>query len=221
MSVKVSLVPPPRTRRLSTLTVGLVLFGVSLAMLVEAELGLAPWDVFHQGVAEAVGLPLGAVVIAVSVVVLLLWIPIRQRPGVGTVANAIVVGLAAEAGLAVLSTPNAVAGRAALLVGGVALNAVATSMYIGAGLGPGPRDGLMTGLARTRSIRSVRTAIEVTVLALGWLLGGTVGVGTVAFAAAIGPLIHVTLPRFTIDAAGYPTTVTTQEEPTWRAHPAC
>jgi uncharacterized membrane protein YczE len=174
---------------------GLLLFGVSIGLLVAAGLGLDPWDVLHQGLARRIGLPLGWVVIAVSALVLALWIPLRQRPGVGTVSNVVLVGLAADASLAVLPRPEHLAARGAFLTAGIALNALATALYIGAGLGPGPRDGLMTGLARRgHSIRVVRTGIEVTVLAAGWLLGGTVGVGTLAYALCIGPLIHVLLP---------------------------
>jgi uncharacterized membrane protein YczE len=186
-------------RRLLNLHLGLVLFGVSVAVMVRADLGLASWDVLHQGVAERTGLPIGWVVNAVGVLVLLLWIPLRQRPGFGTVANVFVVGLAADAALAVLPQATHLGVRGALLAGGILLNGVATGLYVGAGLGPGPRDGLMTGLAaRGHSLRVVRTAIELTVLAIGWLLGGTVGIGTVLFAVAIGPLVHYFIPRLAI-----------------------
>jgi uncharacterized membrane protein YczE len=159
--------------------------------------------VFHQGIARRTGLDFGLVVIAVGVVVLLLWIPLRQLPGIGTVSNAIVIGLAVDPAMALLPTPRALAARWALLASGIILNGVATGLYIGARLGPGPRDGLMTGLAaRTRwSIRLVRTGIELTVLVVGWLLGGTGGVGTVAYALAIGPLTQAFLPWFTGTAA--------------------
>lgn len=186
--------------RLAQLFVGLTLYGVSLALMVEAGLGLAPWDVFHQGLSETTGLPLGWVVIGVGAVVLLLWIPLRQRPGFGTVSNAVMIGLTVEAGLWLLPTPSQLPARVAFLAGGVLLNGVATGMYIGARFGPGPRDGLMTGFVARRpgrSIRLVRTVIEVTVLAAGWLLGGTVGAGTVLYAVAIGPLAHVFIPLFT------------------------
>lgn len=186
-------------RRLLHLYPGLVLFGVSLALMVRSGLGLGPWDVFHQGLALRLGLSLGTVVIAVSVLVLLAWIPLRQRPGIGTVSNVILVGLATDAALALLPEPEALAARISYLLAGVLLNAVATGLYIGAGLGPGPRDGLMTGLAaRGMSIRLARTLIEVSVLVAGWLLGGTVGVGTVLYAFAIGPLVQIVLPRLTI-----------------------
>jgi uncharacterized membrane protein YczE len=188
-------------RRLSQLMVGLVLYGVSMALMIESRLGLDPWDVFHQGVAETTGLRFGSVVIITGAAVLLLWIPLRQRPGIGTIANVIVIGVAVEAALAVIPAVDPVPGRIALLAGGILLNGVATGLYIGARLGPGPRDGLMTGyVARNprRSIRLVRTTIEVTVLAIGWLLGGTVGLGTVAYALAIGPLAHIFIPLFTV-----------------------
>ncbi|QGQ18041.1 hypothetical protein GC089_00600 [Cellulomonas sp. JZ18] len=192
-----------RTARLS---LGLVLFGVSVALMIRADLGVGPWDVLHQGLAERLGLPVGWVVNGVAALVLLAWWPLRQRPGIGTVANVAVVGVVVEAVLAALVVPQALPLRAALLVAGILLNAVATALYIGAGLGPGPRDGLMTGIAaRGHSVRVVRTVIELSVLAAGWLLGGTVGVGTVLFAAAIGPLVHHLLPRLTVPAPAGPT----------------
>ncbi|SNT46040.1 Uncharacterized membrane protein YczE [Asanoa hainanensis] len=185
--------------RLLRLFTGLVLFGVSLGLMVRADLGLGPWDVFHQGVADRIGLSIGLVVNLTAVVVLLLWIPLRQRPGIGTVANVVVVGLVTDGTLWLLPDLDALAPRIALLVAGILANAVATGLYVGAGLGPGPRDGLMTGLAaRGHSIRLVRTGIELTVLAIGFLLGGSVGVGTIAYALAIGPLVGVFLPRLTI-----------------------
>ena len=182
--------------RLVRLYAGLVLFGVSLALMVRANLGLGPWDVFHQGVADRTGLSIGIVVNLTAVVVLLLWIPLRQRPGLGTISNVVLVGFVTDATLAVLATPENLALRAAMLVTGILANAVATALYVGAGLGPGPRDGLMTGLAaRGHSIRLVRTSIEIAVLVLGWLLGGSVGVGTVLYALTIGPLIGYLMPR--------------------------
>lgn len=185
--------------RLVNLFVGLVLFGASLALMLRSGLGLGPWDVLHQGLAERTGLPIGQVVIGVAVVVLLLWFPLRQRPGFGTVSNVIVVGLAVDGTLALLPQPHPLAVRASYLILGILANAVATGLYIGAGLGPGPRDGLMTGFARRGySIRLVRTVIELSVLAVGWLLGGTVGIGTVLYAVTIGPLVGVLLPRLTI-----------------------
>jgi uncharacterized membrane protein YczE len=184
------------------LYVGLALYGLSAALLVEANLGLDPWDVLHQGIARRVGITIGVSTIAISAVVLLLWIPLRQRPGLGTLSNAVLIGVAIDASLYLLPRPDQALLRAGFLVGGIVLNGIATGLYIGAGLGPGPRDGLMTGLAaRGRSIRVVRTGIEVIVLALGFALGGSVGVGTVAYALLIGPLAHVTIPLFTVGGA--------------------
>ena len=202
MSVKLSveLWPVPRLRRTAQLLAGLVLFAVSLALLVTADLGLDPWDVLHQGLSRTLDVRLGSVVIIASLAVLALWVPLRQRPGLGTVLNAVLVGVMFEAVIAVLGGVESMSARWVTLAAAVALNAAATGMYVGAGLGPGPRDGLMTGLARRgHSIRMVRTGIEVFVLVVGWLLGGSVGVGTVVFAASIGPLVHLTLPVFTID----------------------
>jgi uncharacterized membrane protein YczE len=185
--------------RLVNLFIGLVLFGASLALMLRSGLGLGPWDVLHQGLAERTGLPIGQVVIGVAMVVLLVWIPLRQRPGFGTVSNVVVVGLAVDATLALLPEADPLAARFGYLILGILANAVATGLYIGAGLGPGPRDGLMTGLARRgHSIRLVRTLIELSVLAVGWLLGGTVGIGTVLYAVTIGPLVGMLLPRLTI-----------------------
>ena len=183
--------------RLLKLYGGLVLFGVSMALMLRARLGLDSWDVLHQGISQRTGLAFGWVVIAVGALVLLLWVPLGQRPGVGTVSNVIVVGLAVDVGLDVLPAPGPMVARVAFLAVGIVANGVATGLYIGAGLGPGPRDGLMTALAaRGYSIRVVRTSIELTVLGAGWLLGGSVGVGTVAYALAIGPLAHYFIPRF-------------------------
>jgi uncharacterized membrane protein YczE len=189
--------------RLAQLYGGLVLYGISSSLLVLAGLGLDPWDVFHQGLSRTFGLAIGTWAIIVGVLVLLLWIPLRQRPGIGTVSNVILVGLTMDVVLGHAGPPHAMAARIGCLVCGVLLNGVATGAYIGAGLGPGPRDGVMTGLAsRGHSIRVVRTGLEVTVLATGWLLGGTVGVGTVLYALSIGPLAHVFIPLF---ARGRPT----------------
>ncbi|GAA5121875.1 membrane protein [Pseudonocardia adelaidensis] len=183
-------------RRLPQLFCGLALYAVSMAMQIRSGLGLNPWDVLHEGLTKQTPLSFGAITAITGVIVLLLWIPLRQRPGVGTVANVLVIAATIDVALALLPAPDALAGRIALLVGGVVLNGVATASYVGARLGPGPRDGLMTGLsARTgRSVRVVRTCIEVVVLACGWLLGGTVGVGTVLYALAIGPLTQAFLP---------------------------
>ena len=182
--------------RVVQLMVGLVLYGWTMAMLVEAGLGLDPWDVFHEGVAKQLPLTFGQVVIVTGAFVLLLWIPLRQRPGFGTVANVVVIGLAADAGLAVVPRPDDLALQVLLLVGGVVGNGLAGALYIGASLGPGPRDGLWLGLVRVtgRSVRFWRTVLEVTVLAVGFLLGGTVGVGTVVYALTIGPVVQLFLP---------------------------
>lgn len=192
-----------RLHRVLQLYAGLALYGFSTALLVNSELGLDPWDVFHQGVAERIGISIGISTVVISAFVMLLWIPLRQRPGLGTVSNAILVGLAVDLFLKFLPEPGDVPLRSVFLIAGIVLNGVATGMYIGAGMGPGPRDGLMTGwAARTgRSIRLVRTLIEITVLVAGWVLGGTVGVGTAAYALCIGPIAHVTIPRFTVGRA--------------------
>ncbi|MGW4484001.1 membrane protein YczE [Amycolatopsis sp. NPDC004368] len=186
-------------RRGAQLLAGLALYGASMAMLTRAHLGLDPWDVLHEGVTLLTGLTFGTVTAIASVFVLLLWIPLRQRPGIGTVANVVVISLTVDAVRAVLPDQHALALQILLLVGGVVLNAVATAVYVGTRLGPGPRDGLMTGLTtRTGwSVRLVRTGIEVTVLAVGWLLGGTFGVGTVLYALTIGPLTQALLPLVT------------------------
>jgi uncharacterized membrane protein YczE len=186
------------SRRLGQLYLGLVLYGVSAAMQVQAGLGLDPWDVLHQGLASRLGHAIGTVSVAVGALVLLLWIPLRQRPGLGTVSNVVVVGLALNAGLAVVPVQHGYPARTAMLLAAVLLCGVATGMYISAGFGPGPRDGLMTGIARRTgsSIRLSRTIIEVSVLVTGWLLGGTVGVGTVLFAVTIGPLAQFFLRLF-------------------------
>jgi uncharacterized membrane protein YczE len=175
---------------------------VSMAMLVRTRLGNMPWDVFHQGVARHTQLSFGIVTIVTGVAVLLLWIPLRQRPGLGTVSNVVVLGLVADATLALLPEAHNVAVKITLLVTGIVLNGAATGAYIGARFGPGPRDGLMTGLAaRTgRSIRLVRTTLEVTVVLTGWLLGGTLGIGTLAYAFTIGPLVQVSLPPLMVPA---------------------
>jgi uncharacterized membrane protein YczE len=186
------------TRRLVQLYLGLLLYGFSSSLLVLSGLGLDPWDVFHQGLSRTFGLAIGTWAILVGVAVLLLWIPLHQKPGIGTVSNVVLIGGTMNVVLSQVSLPHALGWRVVLLLAGVGLNGIATGAYIGAGLGPGPRDGLMTGLAaRGHSIRVVRTAIELTVLVIGWLLGGTVGVGTVLYAVAIGPLAHVFVPLFT------------------------
>ncbi|MDN5383753.1 MULTISPECIES: membrane protein YczE [Streptomyces] len=196
----------PRTRlgrRLVQLYAGLTLYGVSSAFLVRAGLGLEPWNVLHQGLAERTGLTIGVVTVVVGAVVLLLWVPLRQRPGLGTVSNVVVVGLAMDGTLALLPGVHSLAVRVSLLVAGVVLNGMATGLYIAARFGPGPRDGLMTGLHRRtgRSIRLMRTVLEVTVVVTGFALGGTIGVGTVLYALAIGPLAQLFLRLFAVPAA--------------------
>ncbi|MER6034166.1 MULTISPECIES: hypothetical protein [unclassified Streptomyces] len=185
-------------RRLIQLYAGLALYGASSALLVAAGLGLEPWNVLHQGLAELTGLTIGVVSIAVGAVVLLLWIPLRQRPGLGTVSNVFVVGLAMDGTLALLPDVRTLAVRVPLLVAGIVLNGAATGLYIAASFGPGPRDGLMTGLHRRtgRSIRLMRTVVEVTVVITGFALGGTIGIGTVLYAVSIGPLAQLFLKVF-------------------------
>lgn len=192
---------PVRTRpasRLAQLLAGLAAYGISMGFMVRAQLGLDPWDVLHQGLADRLGWSFGAVTALTGLLVLLAWLPLRQRPGIGTVANVVVIAVAVDLTLALTPQLSALPGRIALMVSAIVLNGIATAVYVGARLGPGPRDGLMTGLhARTGwSIRVVRTTIELCVLAVGWVLGGTVGVGTVLYAAVIGPLTQFFL-RFT------------------------
>ncbi|MEV8091399.1 YczE/YyaS/YitT family protein [Streptomyces nigra] len=203
------------TRRLSQLYAGLALYGASSAMLVRAGLGLEPWGVLHQGLAERTGLTIGVVSIIVGAAVLLLWIPLRQRPGLGTVSNVFVVGLAMDGTLALLPETHSLAARIPLLVAGIVLNGVATGLYIAARFGPGPRDGLMTGLhQRTgRSIRLMRTAVEITVVATGFALGGTVGVGTILYALSIGPLAQLFLRVFAVPRASGSRTVVAGARP--------
>ena len=187
-------------RRLPQLYAGLVLYGFSMAMVVRAALGLDPWDVLHQGLTYGIPVSFGTVTIIVGALVLLLWVPLRQAPGLGTLSNVVVIGLAADLGLALLPASGSLGARIALLAGGIVLNGLAGAAYIGSHFGPGPRDGLMTGIARRTgaSIRLVRTALEVTVLVAGFLLGGTVGVGTVAYAVSIGPLVQFFLPKVAV-----------------------
>lgn len=193
----------PVTRSIRLLT-GLVLFGLGLALLVQARLGLDPWTVLTQGIAERTGLTLGAITVVLSLVVLLVWIPLRERPGLGTVANALVVGPVLDLGIAVIPAPDALAVRLLFLVSAVLVVAVGTGLYVGAGWGPGPRDGLMTGLARFGlPLFAARALIEGTVLLVGWLLGGSVGLATVVFALAIGPLVGRALPRLALPPTAY------------------
>lgn len=185
-------------RRLLQLYIGLTFYGVSTAMFIRADLGADPWNVFHLGVAQLLSLNIGVVMIAVGALVLLLWIPLGQRPGLGTISNVVIIGLAADAALTLMPPLASLLARSLVLIAAVVVNALATGMYIGAGFGAGPRDGLMTGItARTGwSVRAVRTAIEVSVLLLGCVMGGNFGVGTVLYALAIGPLIQLCLPWF-------------------------
>ncbi|WP_232839599.1 MULTISPECIES: membrane protein YczE [Nocardia] len=183
-------------RRLAALYSGLWLYGFSMAVMVRAGLGLDPWDVFHQGIAWHIPLSFGAVTAVTGVVVLLAWIPLRQRPGLGTVSNVVVIGISVDIGLWLLPQGHDLPVRLGAMLVAVVLNAAATVLYIGAGMGPGPRDGLMTGLVRRTglSVRLIRTGIEVTVLSVGWILGGSVGIGTVVYALGIGPLIQLMIP---------------------------
>ena len=201
------LLPVPRDhrgQRVTQLFVGLVLYGVSSSLLVIGGHGLVPWDVLHQGLQRQTGIAIGTWSIIVGMVVLLFWIPLREKPGIGTVSNAVVIGGVIDLMLWLVPDAHGALLRWGCCLVGVFVNGIATGMYIGAGLGPGPRDGLMTGLARRsgRSLRLVRTGLEATVLALGWLLGGTVGVGTVIYLLAIGPLAHAFVPFFSRYPAG-------------------
>ena len=196
------LVPAPVGRRSAQLVVGLVLYTLSMALLVHADLGNMPWDVLSQGIARRTGASFGTVTLAISVLVLVCWIPLRQRPGVGTVANVLVIGFLVDPLLDLLDLlPDLPwAARAAMAGLGIVMNAVATGLYVGAQLGPGPRDGLMTGLVRRtgRPVAVVRTTIEVLVVSVGWALGGRLGIATVVYAVCVGPLVHLVLPRLTI-----------------------
>jgi len=187
-------VPPPRTRRLIQLYAGLVLFGVSDAMLLMAALGVDPWDVLHQGLSRRFGLGVGTWAVLVGAVVMLLWIPLRQRPGLGTISNVVVVGLVIDLVLALIPSVHGLGLRVAVLVSAVFLNGVATGAYIGAGLGPGPRDGLL----------------------VGWLLGGNVGVGTVLYAASIGPIAHVFIPLFQVSSTEPGRELASSTDVAWR-----
>jgi uncharacterized membrane protein YczE len=183
-------------RRLPQLLLGIPVLGLGIALTLQARLGVSPYDVLHQGIAKQTGLSFGTVVIAVGLVILVLWIPLRQRPGIGTVVNTLTVGLVIDLALLVLPEPDLLAARVPLLLGGIVVTALGMGLYIGAGLGPGPRDGLMTGVAaKGFPLWAVRTVLEVTALVAGWLLGGNVGVGTVIFAFSIGPLGHYFLAR--------------------------
>jgi len=202
--------PPARElrSRVPRLLLGLTFFGMGIGFMVRADLGLGPWDVLHQGVSDQTGISIGVVTILTGMVVLLLWIPIRERPGLGTVLNVLLVGVVVDATLAVLDTPDAMWQRVLLLLLGVYLFGPGSGWYIGAGLGPGPRDGLMTGIARRgHSVRVVRTGIELAALAIGAALGGSLGIGTVLFALTVGPNVHWHLDRMTLPAVGAKTDV--------------
>lgn len=193
-------------RRVSQLLLGLFFYGIAIALMVRAGIGVSPWDVLTQGLARQTGLPFGLLTNLVGVVVLLLWIPIRQKPGIGTVLNVLLIGPSAQLGLWLIPQQTVPWIQALVFAGGLALLAVATGLYIGARLGPGPRDGLMTGLHKRTGwkVWIVRTGIEVTVLAIGWILGGQVGIGTVAFALLIGPMVNVTLPLLAVPTGAPP-----------------
>ncbi|MFD7306259.1 MULTISPECIES: YczE/YyaS/YitT family protein [Streptomyces] len=200
---------------MTQLYAGLALYGASSALLVEAGLGLEPWNVLHQGLAERTGLTIGVVSIIVGAAVLLLWIPLRQRPGLGTVSNVFVVGVAMDGTLALVPAAQALTVRIPLLLAGILLNGAATGLYIAARFGPGPRDGLMTGLHRRtgRSIRLMRTAVEVAVVVTGFVLGGTIGVGTLLYAVSIGPLAQLFLRVFALPSASDGSTVVAAGQP--------
>jgi len=187
-------------RRLIQLLVGLVLFGVGIAMMLQSGLGLPPWDVLHQGLTEEFGLTVGIWSIVISFVVLVLWLPLKERYGIGTVINAIIIGVVIDLGVLVIPEPDNVWWDLLLMTGGIAAIGLASGMYIGANLGPGPRDGLMTAIARRGlSIRVTRWGLEIVVLITGILLGGTFGVGTIGFALLIGPIVQYFLPRWSVD----------------------
>lgn len=188
--------------RIARCVAGLALFGIGIALLLDADLGAAPWDVFHTGVSELTGLPVGTVIIVTGVALLLVWIPLGERPGLGTLLNAVEIGLVVDLVLPIVPEPDRLVARLAMMATGVVVVAIGSGLYLGAGLGPGPRDGLMTGLARHGlSIRMARTGIEITVLVVGVVLGGAIGLGTAMFALGIGPLVHVFLPRLTMSPA--------------------
>jgi uncharacterized membrane protein YczE len=188
------------TRRVLQLLVGLFLYGMGIAMILRGAIGVAPWDVLSQGIDNHTGLGFGLITVLMSGVVLLFWIPIRQKPGVGTVLNALLVGPSADVGLWLIPEGLDLWLRIVLFAAGLLVLAIATGLYIGANFGPGPRDGLMTGLHRRtgQKIWVVRTGIELVVLVIGWILGGNVGVGTVLFAVLVGPLCNWTMPLFAI-----------------------
>ncbi|TQL40432.1 putative membrane protein YczE [Homoserinimonas aerilata] len=191
------------TRRITQLLLGLALFGLSITMMLRGVVGIPPWDVFTQGFVNVTGLPFGMLTIIISVVLLLAWIPLRQKPGIGTVGNALLVGAFIQLFLGMTTVPEELWQRILLFAAGLVLNGFATGLYIGARFGPGPRDGLMTGLHRVtgKPIWLVRTSIEIVVVAIGWMLGGNVGIGTLAFALLIGPLVHFFMPLLHVPPA--------------------
>jgi uncharacterized membrane protein YczE len=193
-------VPTDRpVERIVRCVVGLALFGAGIALIIDADLGAAPWDVFHTGVSDLTGVPVGTVIILTGAALLLLWIPLREQPGLGTVLNAVEIGLVVDLVLPIVPEPDQLALRLVMMFGGVAVIGLGSALYIGAGLGPGPRDGLMTGIARRGvSVRAARTGIEVLVLVVGVALGGAIGLGTAVFALGIGPLVQLFLPHLTI-----------------------
>lgn len=200
--------------RLPQLLLGLYLFGASMAMMVNAGLGMMPWDVLHSGIKNHVPLSFGTIITILAFLVLLIWIPLRQQPGIGTILNALLIGPSLDLTRLFLPQPEELGWNIVLMVTGVVLNGVASAMYIGSQFGPGPRDGLMTGISRVtgRSIRLVRTLIEVTVVAVGWLLGGVVGIGTVLYALGIGPITQLLLPTFTVELRPRPTSTNAAED---------
>ena len=203
---RIRLMSPALTlaRRIAQLLIGLFFYGIAIAMMIRAGLGVAPWDVLSQGISIQTGWGFGVLTIVIGVIVLLLWIPIRQKPGIGTIANVALIGPAADLGLAVIPVQTAFGLQLLVFAGGLVLLAIATGLYIGARMGPGPRDGLMTGIHARFGVKLwiVRTAIEVVVLSTGWILGGTVGLGTVAFALLIGPMVNLTIPLLRVPQAG-------------------
>lgn len=209
LSLREQLTVDRKGLRLLSLVIGLTGFGVGVGMMIRAGLGAAPWDVLSVALAQRTGLSIGVVTIITSFVVLLAWIPLHQRPGIGTLANALWIGIAVDLTLRVLPAVDALLPGLLLLLGGVAVNATSSALYIGALLGPGPRDGLMTGIHHRWGLRigPVRLIIEVTVLALGWVLGGPLGIGTVVYALAVGPIVHLVLPRVTIPVRRTPSAV--------------
>ena len=197
-----SLIPRDRPlERIARCVAGLAVFGVGIALIIDADLGAAPWDVFHTGVSDLTGLPVGTVIILTGLALLVFWIPLRETPGLGTLLNAVEIGLVVDLVLPLVPEPQLIGARFIMMLGGIVVIAIGSGLYIGSGLGPGPRDGLMTGLARRGiSIRTARTAVELTALTFGVMLGGAIGIGTAMFALTIGPLVQLFLPRLTMAA---------------------